>query len=118
MKIFGNNPKSNLMVWLATSLLVVLVAGCASSMIPVREGSDRVSLADADQVANCKSMGTTTVSVLARMGIFMTRSAEAVEANLLQLARNDAVDDGADTLVKGESEVLGKRTFSIYKCRP
>jgi hypothetical protein len=94
------------------------LSGCASSMIDVREGSDRVSLADADQVASCKSMGTTTVSVLARMGIFMTRSAEAVEANLLQLARNDAVDDGADTLVKGESEVLGKRTYSIYKCRP
>ena len=94
------------------------LSGCASSMIDVREGSDRVSLADADQVASCKSMGTTTVSVLAKMGIFMTRSAEAVEANLLQLARNDAVDDGADTLVKGESPELGKRTFSIYKCRP
>ena len=108
----------NIFVIAAMLPLIFGVSGCASSMIPVREGSDRVSLADADQVAGCKSMGTTTVSVLARMGIFMTRSAEAVEANLLQLARNDAVDEGADTLVKGESEVLGKRTYAIYKCRP
>lgn len=94
------------------------LSGCASSMIPVRPGSDRVSLADADQVANCKSFGKVTVSVLATVGVMMTRSAEDVEANLLQMARNTAVDDGADTLVKGESPELGKRTFSIYKCRP
>lgn len=31
MKIFGNNPKSKLMVWLATSLLAALVAGCGGS---------------------------------------------------------------------------------------
>jgi Domain of unknown function (DUF4156) len=98
--------------------LIVGLSGCASSMIPVRDGSDRVSLADADQVGSCKSLGKTTVSVLAKVGIFMTRSAEDVEANLLQLARNDAVDDGADTLVKGDSQEFGKRTFSIYKCRP
>jgi hypothetical protein len=87
-------------------------------MIPVREGSDRVSLADANQVANCKPFGETTVSVLATVGVMMTRSPEDVEANLLQMARNAAVDDGADTLVKGKSPELGKRTFSIYKCRP
>jgi len=98
--------------------LIVGLSGCASSMIKVREGSDRVSLADADQVANCQFISKTTVSVLATVGVLMTRSEKEVEANLLQLARNDAVDDGADTLVKGESPELGKRTFSIYKCRP
>ena len=94
------------------------LSGCASSLIEVRQDSDRVSLADASQVGICQSKGTTTVSVLAKVGILMTRSADDVEANLLQLARNDAVDAGADTLVKGESQELGKRTFAIYKCRP
>jgi hypothetical protein len=98
--------------------LIAGLSGCASSMIEVRAGSDRVSLAEANQVGSCQPKGKTTVSVLATVGIFMTRSAEAVEANLLQLARNDAVDAGADTLVKGESKELGKRTFEIYKCRP
>jgi len=98
--------------------LIAVMGGCASSMIGVHPGSERVSLADAAQVGTCKSEGTTTVSVLATMGIFMTRSDEDVEANLLQLARNDAADAGSDTLVKGESKEFGKRTFAIYKCRP
>ena len=43
---------------------------------------------------------------------------EAVEDNLYQLARNNAVDAGADTLVKGESKKFGERSFGMYKCRP
>ena len=96
--------------------LIVGLSGCASSMIDVRKGSDRVSLADEKQVGSCQSKGKITVGVLAKVG-FITRSAEDVEANLYQLAINDAVDAGADTVVKGESPEFGKRTFEIYKCR-
>ncbi len=97
--------------------LIVGVSGCASSFIDVREGTDRVSVADANQVAACQSKGKITVSVLAKVG-FITRGTDDVEANLLQLARNNAVDAGADTVVKGESHEFGKRTFDMYKCRP
>lgn len=45
-------------------------------------------------------------------------SDEAVEANLLQLARNSAIEAGGDSVVKGTSPEYGKRTFSIYKCKP
>lgn len=93
------------------------LTGCASKMVEVRPGSDRVSLADANQVAACESHGKVTVSVLTKVG-FVTRSVEAVEANLLQLARNSAVDEGADTLVRKESAKFGERSFDIYKCRP
>lgn len=101
----------------AMLLLLVGLSGCASSMIEVRKGSDRVSLADAGQVGACQSKGKTTVSVLAKVG-FIVRDNEDVEANLFQLARNDAVDAGADTLVKEGSPALGSRTYAIYKCRP
>lgn len=103
-----------------TAVLVTIIAvlsGCASSLIGVREGAERVSLADAKQVAACQSKGKTIVSVLARIGL-NDRDAEDVEANLYQLARNNAVDAGADTLVKGESTAFGKRTFEMFKCRP
>jgi hypothetical protein len=105
---------------LAISVVLPLIAGlsgCASTMIGVREGSDRVSLADADQVGSCQSKGKIVVSVLTKVGI-IPRSEKEVEANLFQLARNNAVDAGADTLVKGESQEFGKRTFEMYKCRP
>ena len=93
------------------------LGGCASSLIEVRKGSDRVSLAEASQVASCQSKGDINVSVLAEAG-FISRSVEAVEADLLQLARNGAVDGGGDTVVKGSSPDYGRRTFTIYKCRP
>jgi hypothetical protein len=98
-------------------LLTAGLSGCASSLIGEHKGSDRVSLADANQVGGCQSKGTTNISVLAKVG-FISRSDEDVEANLYQLARNDAADAGADTIVKGESQEFGKRTFKMYKCRP
>jgi hypothetical protein len=97
--------------------LMAGISGCASSLIGVRAGAERVSLADANQVGACQSKGKTIVSVLTVVG-FINRSEEDVEANLFQLARNNAVDAGADTLVKGESTVYGKRTFEMFKCRP
>lgn len=97
--------------------LIALLGGCASDLIEVRNGSDRVSLADANQVSSCQSKGKITVSVLAKVGFF-NRSIEDVDADLLQLARNGAVDAGGDTVVKGDRPEVGKRTFAIYKCRP
>jgi len=87
------------------------------ALIGVHQGADRVSLADANQVGACQSKGKIIVSVLAKIG-FINRLDEVVEADLYQVARNDAADAGADTLVKGESQEFGKRTFDMYKCRP
>jgi hypothetical protein len=101
----------------ATASLVVGLGGCTSSLIAVRKGSDQVHLVDVSQVGNCQSKGEINVSVLAEVG-FISRSVEAVEANLLQLARNGAIDSDGDTVVKGKSPEFGKRTFEIYKCRP
>ena len=96
--------------------LVPLIAGlngCSSSFIGVREGADRVSLADANQVGSCQSKGGIIISVFAK-----GRYEKNVETDMYQMARNNAVDVGADTVVKGESTEFGKRTFEMYKCRP
>lgn len=100
----------------AMSSLFAGLGGCASELIDVRAGSDHVSLTDANQVAGCQSKGKITVSVLAKVG-FVSRSAVDVEGNLLQLARNAAVDAGGDSVVKEDSPEFGKQTFAIYKCR-
>lgn len=104
---------------LITAIVTLLagLGGCASNLIGVREGSDRVSLAEASQVTACQPKGKTIVTVLAKIGI-IPRNEQDVEENLYQLAKNNAVDAGADTLVKGESKELGKRMFEMYKCRP
>ena len=105
---------------LTTSIMLPLVlslGACASQLIDVRSGSERVSVADTNQVSSCESKGKITGSVLTEVGLF-TRSVEAVEANLLQLALNGAVDKGGDTVVKKDTTRYGERTFDIYKCRP
>ena len=93
------------------------IVGCASAFIDVKSGSENISVLEAQQVAACELKGKVTSSVLSKAG-FISRSVEGVEENLLQMAKNSAVEDGGDTLVKGESTEFGKRTFSIYKCKP
>ncbi len=105
------------LVIIAIIPLITGICGCASDLIEVRNGSDRVTLADVSQIGNCQSKGEITVSVLAEVG-FIRRSVEAVETNLLQLARNGAIDAGGDTVIRGISPEFGKRTFAIYKCQP
>lgn len=108
--------KEMLVIVAAVPLLAGL-NGCGSLFIGTREGTERVSLADASQVASCQSMGKITFSVLAKAGI-ITRAEKDVEDNLYQMALNHAVDVGADTVVKGDSPEFGKRAFGMYKCRP
>ncbi len=106
-------------IFLVIAVILPLIAGltgCASSLIGEQEGVEKVSLAEANQVAGCTLKGTRTISVLAKVGLF-NRNAKDVEDNLYQIARNDAVAIGADTVVKGGSQEFGKRTFELYKCR-
>ncbi|MFZ5567318.1 MAG: DUF4156 domain-containing protein [Pseudomonadota bacterium] len=105
--------KKTLLLPLAAALLL---GGCSSTLIGERIGADQVVLADATQVSKCKSLGRTTLSVLSSLGP-ITRSAEAVEDNLLQMARNEAVDKGGDTVVKGASMEYGKRSYEIFRCK-
>ncbi len=97
--------------------LTVLQGGCVTNVVDVRPRSERVSVAQATQVGQCQVGGVTTMSVLAKVG-FYDRSVADVDADLLQLARNDAVDLGGDTLVKETRPAVGQETFKVYKCRP
>jgi hypothetical protein len=97
-------------------LFSAILAGCASAFIDVKEGAEKVNVSSADKVANCESKGSVTSSVLSKVW-FVNRSVEGIEENLLQMAKNAAVENGANTVVKGNSKQLGERTFSLYQCK-
>mgnify|MGYP003346894698 FL=1 len=82
----------------------------------VKAGAEKVSVATSGQVSSCESKGTVTASVLSKV-LFVNRSIEGVEDNLVQIAKNSAVDFGANTIVKGESKKIGERRFSLYQCK-
>lgn len=109
--------RSKIIMAICAIPLLLVASGCASTFIGSRAGVERVSLADANQVTNCQSIGQDTITVVAKVWFF-PRSPEDVEANLYQVAVNYAVDHGADSVVKGESKEFGTRSFSFYKCRP
>ena len=102
--------------FILASFFSALISGCASSLIDVKEGSSNVNVSTANKVTNCESKGAVTTSVLSKVW-FVNRSVETVEENLLQMAKNAAVESGANTLVKGESQKIGERSFSLYHCR-
>ena len=93
-----------------------LLCGCANSFLKPAEGSERVLLLNTNQVANCKSLGKISVNVVTKVGIY-TREANAVEANLLQLGQNNAIELGGDSLVKDVTPEFGKQVFAVYKCK-
>jgi hypothetical protein len=101
---------------IAVSFSSILIAGCASAFMDMKEGAEKVSIASPDQISRCEPKGSVTASVLSKV-MFVNRSIEGVEDNLVQIAKNSAVDLGANTIVKGESKKIGERTFSLYQCK-
>lgn len=96
--------------------VISILAGCASSFIDVKEGTDKVNVSTSDKVTNCVSKGTVTTSVLSKV-LFVSRSVEGVEENLLQMAKNAAVEASANTIVKGDAPKFGERIFTMYQCK-
>ena len=99
-----------------TCLSVALLCGCANSFLKPAEGSERVLLMKVNQVTHCQSLGKVNVNVVTKVGIY-NRDTDAVEANLLQLGQNNAIELGGDTLVKDVTPEFGKQIFAVYKCK-
>ena len=99
-----------------TCLGIALLCGCANSFLKPAAGSERVLLMKASQVTHCLPLGKVNVNVVTRVGIY-NRDADAVEADLLQLGKNNAIELGGDTLAKDVTPEFGKQIFAVYKCK-
>ena len=95
----------------ATSILVV--TGCAW-VKPTPEG-EKVRVLDADEVATCKELGATNVSLLDKI-VGINRNAEKVQKELETLARTSAARMGGDTVVADSPVQDGQQRFIVYKC--
>jgi hypothetical protein len=90
--------------------------GCSSLFIAPQFGSESIALVDASEVKSCELKSSVTLSVLSKVW-FVNRNEKSVENNLLQMARNSAIESKADTIVKGESKRFGERLYSLYRCK-
>jgi len=93
--------------------LSLLGAGC--KMVPVDEGSEDIRVIDAAEASACTRVGNGKFSVLDKV-IGISRSREKIENDLVKLARNEALEMGANAVLpEGEIE-KGQRRFGMYRC--
>ncbi len=99
-----------------TCFSCVFLYGCASTFLKPTEGSQRVLLMKPNQIVQCHPLGTVSVNVVTKVGIY-NRNPDDVNANLLQLGQNNAVELGGDTLVSEGTPEFGTQVFTVYKCK-
>lgn len=97
------------------SLFAVLATG-GCSWVTLEKGADGVLVLPAERItADCKSLGTVTVSVLDKVGVLERHDEEVVE-DLHVLARNHAASQGGDTVVPQGEVKDGSRGYAVYRC--
>jgi hypothetical protein len=95
-------------------LVVLLLSAC--SWVELTPEGEKVTVAKAAHVTNCKFAGTTTVSV--KPDALGARNAEKVKTELETLARNEASKLKGDTIVAVTEVKDGEQTFKVYQCNP
>lgn len=95
---------------------VALFAG-ACNWAPLTPAGENVRAGTVAQVASCKKLGATHAKTSTRAGIF-TRNPRTIDQELEHLARNEAAQMGADTIVpQGPASSEGRRSFDVFRCQ-
>jgi hypothetical protein len=96
-------------------LCILAVIGC--TWVPLDPNATDVQVApNQDAVLDCKRVGEVSARTRNSVGIF-SRSSKKVSEELENLARNDAVQLGANTiLAEGTPSNEGTQRFSAYRC--
>ena len=99
------------------SLLIIALAVVTSSCtwVKVNDKGSSVAVANAANVRGCENVREVTVSVTSKVG-FVKRDANKVATELANLARNEAVNFGGDTVVPSSTIDNGRQSFNVYKC--
>lgn len=99
---------------LSAGVLAVL-AGCTWVSPNPQVKAQGIMVLPQDRVSQCRLLSKTQVSVASHVG-FINRSQSDVEKDLQNLAMNQAVAQGGDTVSATTPADNGNQTFGIYKC--
>ncbi len=100
---------------LSLMLIAVAVVTSSCTWVKVSEQAGSVAVANAANVRGCKQISEVSVSVPSKVG-FVKRDADKVATELANMARNEAVSDGGDTVVPSSTIENGRQSFNVYKC--
>lgn len=95
-------------------LTLILLSAC--SWVDLRPEAEAVKVVSAANVAGCQAKGSVQAQTKASVG-FYDRSAEALQEELITLARNQAVVLGANRLVPDSViSAQGTQQFRAFLC--
>jgi hypothetical protein len=98
--------------WISV-LAVALLTAC--TWVKPTDAGQNVRVASHDQVAQCKKIGRTTVSVADKVA-FVSRSEDSVAEELKTLARNSGASMGGNTIVAAGAVSKGEQPFDVFQC--
>lgn len=98
---------------IALSATILTISGC--SWVEVNPNASQVKLLTISDIQNCEKLGEIESTVLDKVG-FIDRDKEAVVENLVDLARNEAVQMGGNALVPASKVKDGRMRFWLYQC--
>ena len=104
------NIKMNILYLSLTSMFIF---GC--SWVNLSENAEKVRVLDISEVGSCKKKGKTVASVRDKV-LGVERNQEKIAKELEAIARNEAPELNADTVVPATPIKDGQRTFYLYKC--
>ncbi|WP_168171534.1 DUF4156 domain-containing protein [Lacimicrobium sp. SS2-24] len=90
------------------------LCGCAS--VESLPGSEQIELLSLSQLSQCKKLGVASAQVIDKIA-FVERDEEKMAAELLQLARNEAMKMGGNALRIASDIKNGSRDYEVYRCR-
>ena len=99
--------------WYLIPLAGLLSTGC--SFVELKPEAEAVKTLTADEVAECKSVGTATTKVIDEV-LLVSRNEETMAEELETLARNQASKSGANAIVPISEIEEGQRTYRVYVC--
>lgn len=109
-----NLPTRSTIRAMIAAVVCVLLASCAN-WVEVNPQARGVAVLDKAQTSDCHYLGTTDAAVLIEAG-FLPRNSQAINADLVNLARNDAADLGGNAVAALNEQQDGHQTFGIYQC--
>ena len=95
-------------------MAAALLAACVD-WVPLTPEGERVRVANAAEVAECKALGSVTGKTTVTVGP-MARKEAKVAAEVEALARNEAATMGANAIVPAGALDWDHRTYAAYHC--
>ena len=97
-------------------LVAIVSLTSACSWVKVSEQGSNIAVANAANVRNCQKVRNLNVNVKDNFVGSMKRDPNKVATELTNMARNEAAQFNADTIVPVSTVNNGRQSFDAYKC--